>query len=162
MILNIFKKINQVDFERVEVDVIRFHENSIDIRHNNDLVSLCWDEEYSFQQLKHSDIILVFIIGDDFHHGYILPIAAHLKMDNLDGYMIMKSKLDKLNEENKKKIDTLHDILKAVSEFYQLRSSDDIDFIFELIQSADNDETVFPRIKDIIAERKILGAKNLK
>lgn len=67
MKLYIFKKHSHSHFERTPIELTSFHDHFIIIQQDKESIKLNWDDEYTFRDLHYGDVLLIYIIGDDFN-----------------------------------------------------------------------------------------------
>jgi hypothetical protein len=160
MKLHIFQKLDRSYFTRIGVDLVSFQEHSIAIQCGKGVVELFWDEGYSFKDLHYGDVLLIYIIGEDFSRGHVLPIVRALSMSSMTVESLVKSKLDRMNQENKRHLEILTQVLKAISEFYLNWSLDDFNTIRDVIEASDVDDKMLDNLKNSIEKRKAILMKN--
>ena len=154
MRIYIFQKLYRSYFTRVGVDLVSFQEHSITIQCEKGVVELFWDEAYSFKDLHYGDVLLIYIIGEDFSRGHVLPMVRDLSISNMTVESIVKSKLDRMNQDNKRHLEILTEVLKAISEFYLNWSLDDFNTIKQVIEASDVDDKMLDNLKSSIDKRK--------
>ena len=155
MIIHIFRQENQTDFERIEVFVVGFRDKSIDIKDGKQIITLSWNSEYAIEDLLYDDILNVYIKGDDFTKGYILPILRDFNLNDLDEFLILESILSKRDQAYKKEMETKSNILKKIIEHDTKRSVDDFKLFQELLKSVSAEERNFDVLKDLVNKNKL-------
>ena len=150
MILHIFKQENQTDFKRIEVFVVGLRDKSIDIKDGKQIVTLSWNSEYAIEDLLYDDILNVYIKGDDFTKGYILPILRDFNLNDLDESLILESILNKRDQAYKKEMEIKSNILKKIIEHDTKRSVDDFKLFQEIIKSVSTEERNLDVLKDLV------------
>ncbi|MHA1253027.1 MAG: hypothetical protein ACTSRP_23775 [Candidatus Helarchaeota archaeon] len=138
------------DFTRIPIDVIDFGHNFIILKQNGRRIKLTWDEEYPFKTLVADDIINIYILGNDFTKGYILPILRPLSIKDLDAVNIMSSYYDRLKDNiSKIKEDNLKILIETVRHFSTKRIKD-LQFLKEALKIIDTDEDKINEIRDFV------------
>ena len=155
MIIHIFRQENQTDFERIEVFVVGLRDKSIDIKDGKQIVTLSWDSEYTIEDLLYDDILNVYIKGDDFTKGYILPILPEFDLNDLDESIILESILSKRDQAYRKEMEIKSNILKKIIEHDTKRSVDDFKLFQELLKSVSAEERNFDVLKDLVNKNKL-------
>ena len=155
MILHIFRKQNQTDFERIEVFVVGLRNKSIDIKDGKEIVTLSWNSEYTIEDLLYDDILNVYIKGGDFTKGYILPILRDFNLNDLDESLILESILSKRDQAYKKEMEIKSNILKKIIEHDTKRSVDDFNLFQEVLKSSSTEDRNFGVLKDLVNKNKL-------
>ena len=155
MIIHIFRQENQTDFERIEVFVVGFRDKSIDIKDGKQIVTLSWNSEYTIEDLLYDDILNVYIKGDDFTKGYILPILRDFNLNDLDESLILESILNKRDQVYKKEMEIKSNFLKKIIEHDTKRSVDDFKLFQEIIKSVSAEDRNFDVLKDLVNKNKL-------
>jgi len=164
MEIYIFRKENEKnDFARLPVDLIRPQTRSALIRVSGKTINLEWESEYTFPELMVDDILMVYIVGEDFSRGYVLPHLRDLRIKDLSVAQIVRSELDKIKQLYAKERDASMEILKAITEHHAGEELEDIDFIQNVLTRADNvGDDKFQELKHFFEEnkeRKVTGTK---
>jgi hypothetical protein len=154
MIQYIFRRENQYDLERIEVELVSFQSHSIKIRQGKEIVSLTWDGEFEYSTLCKDDILLIYINGNDYSKGYVLPIVQGFSSSSFDTSLIIKSELDKLKQGHKKELDAMAEILKNVIEYYSGRSIDDYKFFLDVLRSSATENESFELLRNLVNAQK--------
>ena len=84
MKLYIFKKHSRSHFERFEIELTSFQDHFIIIQLGKESIELNWDDGYSFWDLHFGDVLLIYIIEDDFSRAHVLPIVRDSTIKNMD------------------------------------------------------------------------------
>ena len=155
MYLHIFRQENQTDFERIEVFVVGLRDKSIDIKDGKQIVTLSWNSEYTIEDLLYDDILNVYIKGDDFTKGYILPILRDFNLNDLDESLILESILSKRDQAYKKEMEIKSNILKKIIEHDTKRSVDDFKLFQEVLKSSSAEDRNFDVLKDLVNKNKL-------
>jgi len=138
MYLHIFRQENHTDFERIEVFVVGLRDKSINIKYGKKIVTLSWDSEYTIEDLLYDDILNIYIKGDDFTKGYILPILRDFNLNDLDESLILQSILSKRDQAYKKEMEIKSIILKKIIEHDTKRSIDDFKLFQDVLKTSPN------------------------
>ena len=162
MIIHIFRQENQTDFERIEVFVVGFRDKSIDIKDGKQIVTLSWNSEYTIEDLLYDDILNVYIKGDDFTKGYILPILRDFNLNDLDESLILESILSKRDQAYKKEMEIKSNILKKIIEHDTKRSVDDFKLFQEVLKSGSAEDRNFDLLKDLVNKNKLKLSESKK
>ena len=155
MILHIFRKQNQTDFERIEVYVLGLRDKSIDIKKGKQIVTLSWNSEYTIEDLLYDDILNVYIKEDDFTKGYILPLLQNFNLNDLDESLMLESILNKRDQAYKKEMETKSNLLKKIIEHDTKRSVDDFKLFQEVLKSSSAEDRNFDVLKDLVNKYKL-------
>ena len=151
----IFRQENQTDFTRIEVSVVGFQNKSIDIKNGKEVITLSWESEYTIDDLLYDDILNVYIKGDDFTKGYILPILRDFNIKDLDVSSILDSELDKRDQAYKKEMEIKSSVLKKFIEHDTKRSISDFDLFKEILKSSSSETRDFDILKDLVSNTKL-------
>ena len=162
MYIHIFRQETQTDFKRIDVFVVGFQNKSIDIKNGKEIVTLSWDSEYSIEDLLYDDILNIYIKGDDFTKGYILPILRDFNTKDLDVSMILDSELDKRDQTYKKEMEIKSNILKKFIEHDTRRSIEDFQLFQEILKSSSTQDRNFNILKDLVAKSKLQESEENK
>jgi len=154
MKLYIFKKHSRSHFERIAVELTSFQDHFITIQRDKESVELNWDNGYTFRDLHFGDVLLIYIVGDDFSRAHVLPIVRDLTIRNMDVETIVRSKLDQIKQENQKTTKIFTEVLKAISEFYLNWSLDDFNIVKEIIEASEVDNNMLDSLKNSIEKRR--------
>jgi len=146
--IHIYSQENQTDFKRIEVFVVGFQNKSIDIKNGKEIVTLSWNSEYTIEDLLYDDILNIYIKGDDFTKGYILPILRDLSFKHLDVLSILDSEFDKQDQTHKKEMEIKSNILKKLIEHDKKRSIEDFQFFKEILKSSRVESRDFDILKE--------------
>lgn len=155
MHIYIFRQEAPTDFKRIEIIVVGFQNKSIDIKDGKDILTLSWDSEYSIEDLLYDDILNIYIKGDDFTKGYILPILRDFNIKDLDVSMILNSELDKRDQAYKKEMEIKSNILKKFIEHDTRRSIEDFQLFQEILKSSSTENRNFNILKDLVDKTKL-------
>lgn len=148
MYIHIFSQENQTDFKRIEVFVVGFQNKSIDIKDGKEIVKLSWNSEYTIEDLLYDDILNIYIKGDDFTKGYILPILRDLNFKDLDISSILDSEFDKRDQKHKKEMEIKSNILKKLIEHDTKRNIEDFQLFKEILKSSKAESRDFDILKE--------------
>ena len=162
MNIHIFRQENQTDFTRIGVLVVGFQNKSIDIKIGKEVVTLSWDSEYTIDDLLYDDILNVYIKGDDFTKGYILPILRDFNIKDLDVSMILDSELDKRDQAYKKEMEIKSNILKKFIEHDTRRSIEDFHLFQNILKSSSAEDRNFNILKDLVDKTKLHESESNK
>jgi vacuolar-type H+-ATPase subunit I/STV1 len=132
MKMNIFQKNGLSDFERISVEVVKIREKSIIIQRDNREVELTWESEYTYPELCYGDVLLLYVLNDDFQKAYVLPLVGNLSSMNIGEAEIFRSELDKIREKYRKDTEIRTLILKQIISFLSQHTLDNLDLIKEL------------------------------
>lgn len=155
MYIHIFRQETQTDFKRIEIFVVGFQNKSIDIRNGKEIVTLSWNSEYTIEDLLYDDILNIYIKGDDFTKGYILPILRDFNIKDLDVSKILDSELDKRDQAYKKEMEIKSNILKKFIEHDTRRSIEDFHLFQEILKSSSAEDRNFNILKDLVDKTKL-------
>jgi hypothetical protein len=155
MHIYIFRQENQTDFKRIEVSVVGFQTKSIDIKIGKEVITLSWESEYTIDDLFYDDILNVYIKGDDFTKGYILPILRDFNIKDLDVSTILDSELDKRDQAYKKEMEIKSSVLKKFIEHDKKRSISDFELFKEILKSSSSETRDFDILKDLVSKTKL-------
>ena len=155
MILQIFRKQNRTDFERIEVFVVKLQDKSIDIKKGKQIVTLGWNSEYTIEDLLYDDILNVYIKEDDFTKGYILPILHNFNLNDLDESLILESILNKRDQAYKKEMETKSNLLKKIIEHDAKRSVEGFKLLKEVLKASSDEDRNFDVLKNLVNKYKL-------
>ena len=155
MILQIFRKQNRTDFERIEVFVVKLQDKSIDIKKGKQIVTLEWNSEYTIEDLLYDDILNVYIKEDDFTKGYILPILRNFNLNDLDESFILESIFNKRDQAYKKEMETKSNLLKKIIEHDAKRSVEDFKLFKEVLKASSDEDRNFDVLKNLVNKYKL-------
>ncbi|MBD3211532.1 MAG: hypothetical protein GF311_02905 [Candidatus Lokiarchaeota archaeon] len=153
MKMYIFQKNGLRDFERISVEVVKIREKSIIIQRDKREVELAWESEYTYPELCYGDVILLYVLNDDFQKAYVLPLVGDFSSINIGDAEIFRSELDKIREKYRKDIEIRTLILKQIISFLSQHTLDNLDLIKELTNKPEDIKQNFQVIRDLLDPR---------
>ena len=152
MKMYIFRKDGR-DFERIKIEVDMIRKRSVIIRHKGQIMTLEWDSEYTFEQLKIDDILNIYILGEDYSKGYVLPHLRDLSIKDLDIKTVVLSQLEKIKQSTIEEKDTAMQLLRGIVLFYTGKNMEDLNFLKDIVSlTGANDQNEFKKLKEAVKE----------
>ena len=162
MKMYIFQKIGPGDFDRIPIEVEVIKTKSLILKHEEKLIELRWEGEYTYRELCYGDIINIYILTHDFEKGYIMPSISNATLANLSEEQIFRSELDKLRAKYKKEDLIRTQIIKALIEFFSKRSIENLEFIQHLGNHPEKAVELIPRLKGLLEKHQNMNRKKSK
>lgn len=154
MKMQIFRKVNDYDFERVEIDVIATREKSVLIRHNNGTNLLEWDSQYTFSDLKVDDVLNIYILGEDYTQGFVLPQIRNLNIKDQNITQLFQSALDKIKKSNEAQYEAIVGMVVSLANFYYGKNAEDFNLLKGILDKTEVGDDNFNKLKELIDRAK--------
>ena len=152
--MQIFRKVNDYDFERVEIDVIATREKSVLIRHNNGTNLLEWDSQYTFSDLKVDDVLNIYILGEDYTQGFVLPQIRNLNIKDQNITQLFQSALDKIKKSNEAQYEAIVGMVVSLANFYYGKNAEDFNLLKGILDKTEVGDDNFNKLKELIDRAK--------
>ena len=145
MRISFFSKLKNGKFKRIEVEVSKFNKNLIVVQKGRSFIRMKLQDtsKHNFFSLLISNILYIFIEGDDYSKAWIMPNVKDFNPNNLDLSLEHQDYIRRMEDKNTKELAAIDDNIS-----YIINNSSDV--------RTDKFQTISEALFLAITERRFL------
>ena len=116
MRLSFFSKLKNGKLRRIEVEVSKFNKNSLLVQKGRSLIRIKLEDtsKHNFFNLLISDVLYMYIEGDDYSKAYIIPNVKEFNPKDLDLSLEHQDYIRRMEEKNTKELAAIDDNISYI------------------------------------------------
>ena len=116
MRLLFFSKLKNGKFKRIEVEVSKFNKSSLIIQKGRSLIRIKLHDtsKHNFFSLLISDVLYIYVEGDDYSKAYIMPNVKDFNPNDLDLSLEHQDYIRRMEDKNMKELTAIDDNISYI------------------------------------------------
>ena len=155
MKVSIFATEDKQKFQRIEVNVLEFHEQSLLVRGKKEDIKmkLMSESNRSFHDLKIGDLLHVFVFKDDMGTLHEMPYIKDFSFMDLQVPLEMEKQVDLIRESFKVKQERISQLIDHMIENGSQKSSEKYKLLSDAFLLVLQDPTYFQELQAIVGKK---------
>lgn len=116
MKVSFFSKLKNGKFKRIEIEVSKFNKNSLIIQKGRSLIHMKLQDTsmHNFFNLLISDVLYIYVEGDDYSKALILPYVKDYNPNDLDLSLEHQDYIRRMEDKNAKELAAIDDNISYI------------------------------------------------
>ena len=116
MKVSFFSKLKNGKFKRIEIEVSKFNKNSLIIQKGRSLIHMKLQDtsKHNFFSLLISDVLYIYVEGDDYSKAHILPYVKDYNPNDLDLSLEHQDYIRRMEDKNAKELAAIDDNISYI------------------------------------------------
>ena len=116
MKVSFFSKLKNGKFKRIEIEVSKFNKNSLIIQKGRSLIHMKLQDTsmHNFFSLLISDVLYIYVEGDDYSKAHILPYVKDYNPNDLDLSLEHQDYIRRMEDKNAKELAAIDDNISYI------------------------------------------------